>query len=431
MSLRRRIVAAAATIAALTLLAGCSTGSSAGTTDVGASGDLAAPGESVPEVSLKAGLTPYADELLIVSAIQRGYFDEVGITIDPAPYGAKINLFSSLTPLLNKQIDVGSGGIPALGSQLDTVDNVVGFAIQDVFYGYRIMAPEGEYTTFQEAIDDGQSFEEAVTTVFDEIKGKTLTIPEGTVPTFWDLFTRTAGGSMDDLPQNNLANPDLVRSALAGTAELVSPTGAQQITQLEVNGWEALITMRDLIDNLPTDETTSMRSTYSGFLTTTDYAEDNWDTLLRFTSVMYRIVDDMESDGTATAADFVDYLNSYTGSDLTAEEIAGAFNGGAYSMRNFEDATQFYTDESDPYYVDTTLQGFLDNLSAQGVIQEGHTVGDMSISKAIYDDLVRYRDAADEELATAPDGDLKAQAQELYDHRDYLDAYRLAKQANQ
>jgi ABC-type nitrate/sulfonate/bicarbonate transport system substrate-binding protein len=431
MSLRTRIVATAATAATIALLAGCSASSTAGTSDVGAPSELATAGDSVPEVSLKAGFTPYADELLIVSGIERGYFDDVGITIDPAPFGAKIDLFSSLTPLLNGQVEVGSGGIPALGSQLDTVKNVVGFAIQDVFYGYRIMAPEGEYTTFAEAMDEGQSFEEAVITVFDEIKGKSLIIPEGTVPTFFDLFASTGGGSMDEIEQTNLDNPDLVRAALAGNAELVAPTGAQQITQLEVNGWESLINMRDLIENLPTDETTSMRTTYSGFLTTTDFAKDNWDTLLRFTSVMYRLIDDMETDGTGTAADFVDYLNSYTGSDLTAEEIAGAFNGGAYSMRNFEDAEEFYTDESDPFYVNTTLQSYLDNLSEQGVIEKDHTVSEMSISQAIYDDLVRYREAADTELADAPDGDLKTQAQTLYEHRDYLDAYRLAKQANQ
>ena len=429
MSLPRTIATLVAMLTAVTLLASLSA-TSAEATPAHTAKSVATAGSSIPAVTVKVGFTPYADELLTTAGITRGYFKDVGITIDPAPYGSKVNLFSSLTPLLNRQIDIGSGGIPAIGSQLDTVKNVVGFATQDVFYGYRILAPKGKYTTFAQYRKKGKTFKQAVAAVFKEVSGGTLTLPDGTVPTFYDLFAKTAGSTMDKVKETNLANPDLVRAALAGNAQFVSPTGAQQITQLQVNGWEPLITTRDLIDNLPTKETTSLRATYSGFLTTTDYAKNNWDTLLRFTSVMYRVVDDMEKDGPGTAADFVDYLNSYSGSNLTATEIAGAFKGGSYSLRDFDKASQFYTDKRDPFYMQKTLQSFLDNLSSQGVITKGHTASQLTIAKAVYLDLVMYKKLATKQITSAPTGSLKTKAQTLFTDRDYLDAYRLAKKAN-
>ena len=68
----------------------------------------------------------------------------------------------------------------------------------------------------------------------------------------------------------------------------------------------------------------------------------------------------------------------------------------------------------------------IDSIAAQGVIAEGHTPDQLSIAGDIWAALQEYRTAADEALAAAPDGELKASAQAQYDARNYLDAYRLA-----
>ncbi len=389
------------------------------------SSGMAEPGDTIPEVSVEAGFSPYADELLAVAGIENGYFGEVGITISPEPNGAQVDLIAALTPLLNKQIELGSGYPPAVVSQLDSVNNVVAFAISDVFYGYRILAPEGEYTTLQEAMDDGESYDEAVATVVEQLRGQPVILREGVVPTFYELILEKAGMTLDDLDVTYLANPDIVRAGFVGQADFASPTGAAQITTMQLNGWEPLIELREVIENEPSESTVSLRSTFSGYLTTTEYAAANYETLLRFTSVIYRLIDDLEADPEGTVERFRSYLNSYTGSEITTEELAGMFDG-LYSMRNFEAAAEFYLNEGDPFFFDEVMGAQIDSLAESGVIGQGHTPESLSIAGQIYKDLVMYREAADEALADAPDGDLKTQAQKQYDNRNYLDAYRLA-----
>lgn len=386
---------------------------------------LAEPGDTIPEVTVDAGLSPYADEMLAAAGAARGYFSDVGITFGEEPAGIKSDLIASVTPLLNGQIDIGSGYPPALISQLDDVDNVVAFQIQDVFYGYRILAPAGKYTTLQEAMDQGQSYDEAVATVLAQLDGQDVILRDGVVPTFYQLVTQTAGTDMSAWNITYLANPDIVRAAQAGQSDFVSPTGAVEIVRLLNDGWESLLALPDVIDNSAPEDTVSLRATFSGYLTTTEYAEENWDTLLRYSSVIYRLIDDLEADPTGTAADYVDLLNSYTGSDLSADQVAQTFDG-LYSARNFEDAAEFYEDEDSAFYFDTVAGAQIDSLATQGVIDEGHTASQISIAGDVWRALKAYQEAADNALAEAPDGDLKTAAQAQYDARNYLDAYRLA-----
>ncbi|WP_328395818.1 hypothetical protein [Nocardia sp. NBC_00416] len=429
---RGRLGVFAAAAAAVSMLAACASG-------LDGSGNAAAPfippaatasaGETIPRATVKAGFSPYGDELLGVAGIARGYFDQVGITVDPAPNGAQTDLIGSLTPLLNNQIQLGSGYISAIPPQLDNVNNVVGFGISDVFYGYRILAPAGKYKTLSQVMASGLSYEEAVAAVLDQVKGHDVILRQGVAPTFYNLITGTAGGSMTDWNVQHLANPDIVRAAQSGQADFVSPTGAVEIVRLQMDGWEPLIDLRQVIDNMPAADTVALRSTFSGYLTTTDYAEQNWDTLLRFTSVIYRLIDDMRADPVGTAADFVDYVNSYTGSALTAEELAATFDG-LYSLRDFEAAAALYGDNDDAFNFRKVAGAQVAELAAQQVIGDGHSADQISIAGQVYRALADYRAKADTALAAAPDGGLKQAARAQYDARNYLDAYRLAAAAN-
>jgi hypothetical protein len=424
----RATLGASAALTVLALLAGCASDTPAGEGAAPASlapAELSEPGDSIPEVTLKAGLSPYGDEMLAAAGAVRGYFSDVGITFDPAPVGVKADLIAAVTPLLNGQIEVGSGYPPALISQMDNVDNVVAFQIQDVFYGYRILAPEGKYRTLADEMESGKDYDEALAAVLSQLDGQDVILRDGVVPTFYQLITSTAGTDMGAWNVTYLANADIVRAAQAGQADFVSPTGAVEIVRLLGDGWESLVALPDVIENSPADETVSLRATFSGYLTTTEFAEDNWDTLLRYASVIYRLVDEFEADPEGVAADYIDYLNSYTGSDLSAADLAATFDG-LYSLRTFEDAAEFYEDEDAPFFFETVMGAQIDSIAAQGVIAEGHTPDQLSIAGDIWAALQEYRTAADEALAAAPDGELKTSAQAQYDARNYLDAYRLA-----
>jgi ABC-type nitrate/sulfonate/bicarbonate transport system substrate-binding protein len=433
-NLSRRSILAAITVGAAAALGGCAEApSSSGGKGASftTSPDLAAPGSSIPEVTVKAAFPPWGDELLGVAGVDPGYYKAVGITIVPAPYGAQQDLLSDLTPLVNGQVELGGGYIPTMAKQIDTVKNVVGFAVSDVSYVYRIVAPTGKYRTVKQEMAAGKAFTEALTTVMAQLKGKKLICVEGGSPLFRNAVAEAAGLDLEkDVEIELLANPDLVRAGFAGKADFLSPSSAGYVVQLQQKGWEPLIDLRQVIDNLPTATTVPLRFTYSGLVTTTEYAEANFETLLRFTSVLYRLIDDLQTDAQATAARFVDYLNEYTGTEITAAELAGTFDA-IYSLRNFDEATGFYTERDDPFFYDTVARANLAVLAEQGVIAKGHTPDELSIAGKIYAALLRYRKEADRALAAAPGGDLKSQAQAQYDARNYLDAYRLAAAATQ
>ncbi|GGL31218.1 hypothetical protein [Nocardia jinanensis] len=423
------LLAAAVTVSMLTACASGLDSPGSGAAPFVPPAAAAAPGETIPEATVKAGFSPYGDELLGIAGVTRGYFDQVGISIDPAPHGAQTDLIGSLTPLINQQIEVGSGYLSAIPPQLDNVDDVVGFGISDVFYGYRILAPAGKYKTLDQIMKSGHSYEEAVSIVLDQVKGHDVILRQGVAPTFYNLITGTAGGSMTDWNVQYLGNPDIVRAAQSGQADFVSPTGAVEIVRLQMDGWEPLIDLRQVIDNMPAADTVSLRSTFSGYLTTTGYAEKNWDTLLRFTSVVYRLIDDMKADPVGTAKDFVDYVNSYTGSALTAEELAATFDG-LYALRDFESAATFYDNGDDTFNFQKVAGAQIAELAAQKVIGEGHRADQFSIAGHIYHALADYRAKADTALAAAPDSELTRAAKAQYDARNYLDAYRMAAAAN-
>ncbi|GAB3280809.1 ABC transporter substrate-binding protein [Kineosporia babensis] len=430
----RRTLFTAVTASAAAVLTGCaqapssSRGQGAAFT---AAADLAEPGTTIPEINLKASFPPWGDELLGVAGIDIGYYKAVGITITPEPYGAQQDLLSNLTPLVNGQVELGGGYVPTIANQIDTVKNVVGFAVSDVSYVYRIVAPKGKYRTVAQEMAAGNDFKTALTAVMAQLKGQKLICVDGGSPLFRNTVAEAAGLDLDqDVKVEFLANPDIVKAGFAGQADFLSPSSAGFVVQLQQNGWEPLVDLRQVIDNLPSQDTVPLRFTYSGLVTTTEYAEQNFETLLRFTSVIYRLIDDLQTDPEETAGRFVEYLNSYTGTEITAKELAGTFDN-IYSLRNFDEAGDFYTDSDDPFFFDTVATANLEVLSRQGVIKEGHTPDELSIAGKVYEALVRYKKEADKALAAAPDGELKKQAQEQYDARNYLDAYRFAAAANQ
>ena len=57
------------------------------------------PGADIPAATVKFGMRPYADNTFYVIGMKKGWFKEVGIEFDPAPYGLKAN-DSDVTTLL-------------------------------------------------------------------------------------------------------------------------------------------------------------------------------------------------------------------------------------------------------------------------------------------------------------------------------------------
>jgi len=387
------------------------------------------PGTDIPQVTVKAGFAPYGDGLIAVAGERLGFFEDAGISFSE-PNGIQADFSQSFTPMLNGQVEVGSAYMPFFAQQLDTVTTVRAFVLTDVYLGTRILAPVGKYQTVSELMAQGQSFHDAAATAMAQLRGKKMLMPDGVDPTFHNLALRQADMQLSDVDVVRMSNPDIVRTAQAGDTDFAAPDGAVQITQLQQSGWEPIVDIGQVIEAMP-EQTLDVRNTHTAFTTTTDFAENNYNTILRYAGVTYRIIDALENDPQGTAAAFTDYLNSYTGSELTVDEVAGLFSNGLYSYRGFDSAADFLgPSDSSPFVFDETAAAQLATLQENGVLTGDHTPADMSIADKVYQDLLAYRTEADKLIATAPDGDLKQQAQEYYGQFNYLDAYRFALAAN-
>ncbi|MFE0420360.1 ABC transporter substrate-binding protein [Streptomyces tendae] len=423
--MRRRFATIGSALALLVGLSACSTSVQVRELSI-PEGLHPEAGTGIPKVTVDAGWSPIGDGLIPVVGERRGYFEDAGIEFS-RPNGYKSNLLSSMTPILNGQIDIGDTYMPLLTPQMSTVRSVTTFAIPTTAHVQRILAPKGKYKTLDALMAQGLSFEEAGRQVMEQLRGKTLMLFTGIDPQFYTVSLELAGMTLDDVDTVYMGDPDMVTAAHSGRGDFASPNGAVQVSQLQSSGWEPIITITDVLDHLP-DKTLNMANTYTGFLTTKQFANENYNTLLRFTSVLFRISRAFGDDPIAACADYVDYVNSYTGSALTPQECAKLYDG-IYELNGFED----YQDvvgpgparEGTDYLTETDAQ--IARLQKQEVLPRGnYAATDISIAHRIHWDLRAYRDEAKKLLAAVPDGKLRDRAEKYYADFNFLDAYRFA-----
>ena len=63
-------------------------------------------GTDIPQATVRYGLLPYGDNSMPVIGMQKGWFDEVGITVQPQPVGSKVQDNQVVPKLVNDEIGV-------------------------------------------------------------------------------------------------------------------------------------------------------------------------------------------------------------------------------------------------------------------------------------------------------------------------------------
>src|SRR5689334_11833499 len=66
------------------------------------------PGTDIPQVTVKWGMRPYADNTFYVIGLEKGWYKDVGIAVDPAPYGIKTTEDQWVNILLSRQVDMNT-----------------------------------------------------------------------------------------------------------------------------------------------------------------------------------------------------------------------------------------------------------------------------------------------------------------------------------
>jgi hypothetical protein len=425
------------------LLSACATGGtgSSGNTNKTASGYIPATPESgtnIPQVKVKFGMRPYADNTFYVIGIKKGWFKDVGITITPEPNGLKTTDDVVTSLLLNKQVDINSEYCPLLIPTYKTSKALKCIAFTDNFLGEAILAnPNLHLKGFKDYIASGMKFDDAIHAALLPLQGKTLTVaPQLSDRPFEDASFKYAKITppqfviMDD-------SKSLVE-AKAGRIDFVNPEGAPIVYTLEQAGWTSLVDIGDLLKYAPGGVGSPIEPLVAivGIASHQDYVNSHQTTVLRFLSVVFRIMAELQHDSSLYDLQ-APFLNSVAGTDLDGKGVESTIKVlDPLAPWGPEQQTFFEKTDAVTYYKNAWT-GIIQTFEAQGAVPKGSAVVDNIIwAKPIYDEMKDLESKSKSEISSLESknlsGDKKKlldQAKQYFSYYDFLDAYRFAKAA--
>jgi ABC-type nitrate/sulfonate/bicarbonate transport system substrate-binding protein len=441
-SRKARGLIALASVGALLLGACGGGGTTTGSTGQAAQGGYvrATPesGTSLPQVSVKFGMRPYADNTFYYIGIKKGWFKEVGITITPEPSGLKTTDDVVTSLLLNKQVDINSEYCPLLLPTYKTSKALKCIAFTDNFLGEAILAnPNLHLKSFKDYIASGMSFDDAMHAALLPLQSKTLVVaPQLSDRPFEDAsfkYAKITAPKLDIMDDSK----SLVE-AKAGRIDFVNPEGAPIVYTLEQAGWVPLVDIGDLLKHAPGGVGSPIEPLVAivGIASHQDYVKAHQTTVLRFLSVVFRIMAEVQKDPALYDIQ-APFLNSMAGTSLDGKGVESTIKVlDPLAPWGPEQQTFFERTDAVTYYKNA-WSGIISTYEQQGTIPKSVADPDTIIwAKPIYDEMKDYESRSKSEIATLESrnlsGDKKKmldQAKQFFDNYDFLDAYRLARAA--
>jgi hypothetical protein len=394
-------------------------------------------GTSIPQQQVKFGMRPFADNTFYVIAMQKGWFKDVGIRIDPAPEGLKVNDTNATALLLNGQVDVISENCPNMLPTYKSARTLKCVGFTDNFLGNAILAnPRLHLKSFKDYIAQGMSFDVALHAALAPLAGKTLVGP----PQVTDRPFEILASSMSKVNWNLqvLDDSKSVVLARAGREDFVNPDGAPIVYSLEQAGWTDVLDVGDMNKYAPAGAGSPVEHlvTVVGVGANGNFVNSHPNAMLRFMSVVWRTLDAVKKDPSLFALQ-APYLNSVAGTSLNAKDVQSAVDRlDPFSTYDY-DAT-YFTDEKNVYFYKNAWSAIIDDIATSGIIDKGSvTPEDIVWAAPIWQQMKDYQTRTDALLKTldseslpADKANLLKQAHQYYTWFDFLDAYRLASAAS-
>jgi hypothetical protein len=394
------------------------------------------PGVDVPSAKFTFGMRPYADNTFYIIGMKKGWFKDVGITILPEPEGLKVTDTNVVALLLNGQVDMSSEFCPLILPTYKSSNKLKCVAFTDNFLGEAILAnPKLKLKSFKDYIKEGKSFDEAIKAAIAPMQGKTLVgAPELSDRPFEEAVSKFAGVTwklqvLDDSKALVLAKGDRI--------DFANPEGAPIVYTLMQTGWTDLIDIGDLFNYGPGGVNSPIEPLVAnvGIASNSDFINKNQNTVLRFLSVVWRIIDAVGKDPSLHDLQ-APYLNSVAGTSLDGAGVASTIHI-LDPLSPFESDSVYYVDEKSVLYYKNAWTAIINEYAAHGLLPKDAATADEIIwGAAIWRQMKDYQ-AKTDALLKGLEGkdlsdekkDLVAKAKRFYGWFDFLDAYRLASAA--
>jgi ABC-type nitrate/sulfonate/bicarbonate transport system substrate-binding protein len=394
------------------------------------------PGTSIPSVNVTFGMRPYADNTFYVIAMKEGWYKDVGITIQPQPYGLKTTEDQWVSLLENGQVDMNSATCSILLPTYRTTDQLKCIALTVTFFGSVMLAnPKLHLKTVADYAKSGMSFTDALKAALTPLVGKTVYVPAPVSEKEFDEEPFKLAG----LPLPNYITSDDAASlvlAKSGRLDFMHPGGAPIAEQLLEAGWTPVYDTGQLLKYGPGGLNSPIEALVfnNGLAASATYVNAHTTTVLRFVSVMFRIFDALQKDSSLYAA-YTPYLNSVAGTSLDAAGVQRTVQN-LDPFVPFDQQTKYFDDTSSPEYYANSMGALITALEASGTIPKGITSDELIWAAPIYRQLVQLKTQTDALFTQAQGKQLSSsnqtllgQAHQYYGWFDFLDSYRFAKAA--
>ena len=397
---------------------------------------------AIPEVSVNFGMAPFGDHTIYSHAMAEGWFEEVGININEKfatiPYEQIVAL------LVNEDYDFTTQYGPNQLQSMLRAPDVQQITFSDAYVGLYFLAPPNSgLDTVPDLVASGMSYEDAFKQVVGQMVGKRVAIDDtGSHRSFVDAVFEAGGVTPDDFAE--LITVDDARMLLlgrGGQADFVKPLGGAQNAELIQDGWYPILGATDLIALLPPGDPRGATGIgHTGLGARASHYEADPDTFLRVVSVMYRVIDAVKRDvaeGTDDAlANILPVLESAAAVEIGIEGLRIIY-GQIDPMKSFEEQTEYWGDESNPFHYKNVYRPQIEAAQEGGILPADQEIDPslgFGLAEEIYNTLVDLRAQYDSMVSQAgslegPYAEMAAIAATHYENRNYLDAARILETA--
>ena len=339
--MKKKFLAAGLAAAMMLSLAACGGNDTqgGGTADSGTDG---ADQTSQETITLNVAYMPnYGSLWSVMTAIEKGYFEEEGIEVKLTEFQDGPNIISAME---SGSIDIGYIGQGA--HKLCIEGNATIFALSHISNGDAVIGGPG-------------------VTSIEDLAGKTVAYSSGTSSQdILELALSSAGMTMDDIQATDMAAENIPTAIISGSVDAAATWSPGTLTILdEVEG------ATKLCDNMTFKDTTV---SLASWICTPSYAEDNRDTLVKFTRALFKGMDYAADENYEEVAQWV--------ADQTATDYDTV-----YSQRG--DADWLTGKEVSEGAADGTVEGYY-TTQKQNLLDQGAVTVDSAVTDYVILDIM-------------------------------------------
>ena len=266
--------------------------------------------------------------------------------------------------------------------------------------------------TFADYMNKGANFKDGLVQALTPLVGKTVyVISQVSEKEFHEVPFKLAGLELPNYVA--MDNSQMLLLAKSGRLDFMHPGGAPIAQTMLDAGWTPVYDTGQLLKFGPggVDSPIEPLVFNNGWAATADYINGHKTTMMRFASVVYRIIDQLNKDPSLYGV-YAPYLNSVAGTSLDARGVRRTVEN-LDPFVSFSEQAKYFVDTKSPEYYGNSMGALIKSLEQTGQIPRGITAEEVVWAAPMYHELLDYKNKTEVLFEKAKSAQLSAARQDL------------------